>query len=160
MIPVKRRPAPAFFRSVKHQHITRDLHEYFEEFSQAKSQSSYDFGGTQDLQKLVKDDLLDMFNSKCAYCESMLGVTSNGELENFRPQRGARGFGKSGMSDTSDSSYHDTHYWWLAYEWDNLLIACPQCHRFKASWFPIVDESWRALPNQKGPELEAKHRCC
>ena len=36
-------------------------------------------------------------------------------------------------------------YWWLAYEWENLLIACKNCNEsYKKTHFPLEDESKRA----------------
>jgi uncharacterized protein (TIGR02646 family) len=60
--------------------------------------------------------LKDLFLSKCAYCESTVGVTSPGGIDNFRPKR---------------------HYWWLAYEWKNLLFACAACNTYKGDRFPV-----------------------
>lgn len=37
-------------------------------------------------------------------------------------------------------------YYWLAYEWDNLLFCCPECNRrYKENLFPLVDPSKRAI---------------
>src|SRR4051812_2788288 len=61
--------------------------------------------------KRVKPALMEMCRGKCAYCESRLDVVSRGEVENFRPKGGARGF--------ETDSYAPQHYWWLAFDWDN-----------------------------------------
>jgi uncharacterized protein (TIGR02646 family) len=63
-----------------------------------------------------KPPLTDLFLSKCAYCESRVGATSPGQIENFRPKR---------------------YYWWLVYEWRNLLLACAACNRYKSDRFPV-----------------------
>jgi len=63
--------------------------------------------------------LLDLFHGKCAYCETPL-VASFGDIDHFRPKHDA-------ASLRGDRYQH--HYAWLAYEWDNLLIACQACNR-------------------------------
>jgi len=71
----------------------------------------------------VKPLLLQRFHGKCAYCESQVETTAPADLENFRPK---------------------SRYWWLTFEWNNLLIACQACNRAKADRFPLLDESKRA----------------
>jgi len=43
-------------------------------------------------------------------------------------------------------------YFWLAYEWDNLLLSCHDCNNSKSEHFPIADESARA----RGPADDHK----
>src|SRR5262249_45927986 len=63
------------------------------------------------------------FFNKCVYCETPLGVTSRGDIAAFRPK---------------------SLYPWLAYEWENLLLACSGCNHAKADRFPLEDEKRRA----------------
>ena len=94
----------------------------------------------------IKKDLLKLCNGKCAYCESKLGVISDGDIENFRPKSGARGL--------NSNDYAPQHYWWLAYEWDNLLIACQICNqKYKRDYFPLENEELRANIGAKESEL-------
>lgn len=97
----------------------------------------------------VRNALRELFHNKCAYCETLLSTTS-GDVHLFRPK-----------SPVADSATHPG-YWWLATEWSNLLLSCPDCNRVrlhahgdeksmssgKANRFPLVDESTRAF----GPE--------
>lgn len=71
----------------------------------------------------AKTLLLERFHGKCAYCESRIVAGDSADLENYRPK---------------------SRYWWLAYDWENLLVACPACNRAKADRFPLQDESKRA----------------
>jgi uncharacterized protein (TIGR02646 family) len=82
--------------------------------------------------------LLEVFHKKCAYCETRL-VGQFGIVEHFRPKT-------SGMEDRSF-----TGYWWLAYEWQNLLVCCQRCNMMKANRFPIKGK--RASPTAIGSEL-------
>jgi uncharacterized protein (TIGR02646 family) len=83
-----------------------------------------------------------LFNDKCAYCESPPGRSQTALVDHFRPTAGA--------IDT-DGSYHVDHYWWLAYEWQNLLLVCPDCSRMKGARFPV--EGARAEPGVKSVGL-------
>ncbi|NVM66610.1 uncharacterized protein (TIGR02646 family) [Mucilaginibacter sp. SG538B] len=82
------------------------------------------------------------FGQKCAYCESKLGSFSPSAIDNFRPQRGARGLKRD---------FYDDLYWWLAYEWENTYLACPECSYQKGTWFPIANK--RALAGTFGLDL-------
>lgn len=78
--------------------------------------------------KEARPALNDLFHNKCAYCETSL-IATGGEVEMFRPKVGAIG------KDRSDKS--PDHYWWLAYQWENLYLACRDCNFYKASKFPV-----------------------
>ena len=90
--------------------------------------------------KRLMPDLTELFQGKCAYCESPLAPTQPGDIEHFRPKQGAE--------DLNQNRWH-LHYSWLAYEWDNILIACMECNRRrtiagklvgKAQLFPVLGE--------------------
>lgn len=94
----------------------------------------------------IKKDLLKLCNDKCAYCESKIGVSTHGDIENFRPKGGAKGF--------NSNEYAPNHYWWLSYEWENLLISCQICNqKYKRDYFPLKDEKFRAKIGAVGVEL-------
>jgi uncharacterized protein (TIGR02646 family) len=91
---------------------------------------------------------------KCAYCESKIGDSIEEHIGHYRPKRGARGFAKAGDYTARDAVFYDTHYWWLQLEWENVLLTCQKCERFKASWFPLLDEAKRAMANTFGADLQ------
>jgi uncharacterized protein (TIGR02646 family) len=73
----------------------------------------------------VKARLETIFNHKCAYCECNIRLGAHYDAEHFRPK---------------------IQYYWLGYEWTNLLLACQKCNRdYKGTQFPIVDELKRVL---------------
>jgi uncharacterized protein (TIGR02646 family) len=73
----------------------------------------------------VKTRLEAIFNHKCAYCECNIRLGAHYDAEHFRPK---------------------IQYYWLGYEWTNLLLACQKCNRdYKGTQFPIVDEFKRVL---------------
>lgn len=83
----------------------------------------------------TRNALNELFNGKCAYCETRLGEGNQGDIERFRP--------RSGVAESS-GQYLGDHYWAQAFVWDNLLLACPSCRRSKANRFPIEPGSTRA----------------
>lgn len=71
------------------------------------------------------------YQGKCCYCERRRDISYDRDVEHYRPKKGVDGVKHKG-------------YWWLAYNWDNLLIACPTCNRkYKKNFFPLIDEKKR-----------------
>lgn len=139
MIKVIRAEIPDFFGKEKFKRYLEELMSFKKEFSQQRVQFR------AEALKPVKPYLMKMFRSKCAYCESSLGTVSYGDIDNFRPKGGVKGF---------DKAYSADHYWWLAYEWDNLYLSCQICNgKYKCNWFPLENEKLRAVIGAKGAEL-------
>lgn len=61
-----------------------------------------------------------VFGAKCAYCESRFAHVTPKDIEHFRP--------KSAI-ENKDSPPLLPGYFWLAGEWTNLLVSCPDCNR-------------------------------
>lgn len=81
----------------------------------------------------VRQALCTMQHGKCAYCERQIEVAWE-PVEHYRP------FAK---------------YWWLAYDWKNLLAACNNCNSgAKKDQFPLADERKRLVAHQPPPGLE------
>ena len=62
------------------------------------------------------------FYGKCAYCEKKISSTQYGDIEHFRPKNAV-----------SDGDFNDINghpgYYWLCYDWKNLLPSCILCNR-------------------------------
>ncbi len=71
------------------------------------------------------------FHGKCAYCESKVKENQPGDIEHFRPKgRIQDGDRKPVMIQRDDGSMvQHLGYYWLAYNWKNLLLACADCNR-------------------------------
>ncbi len=83
----------------------------------------------------VKEALIAAQHGKCCFCEKKIGA--EGDVEHFRPKAGCRQGKRTRLERPG--------YYWLVYEWDNLLLACPICNqRFKKNFFPLIDPSKRA----------------
>ena len=81
----------------------------------------------------VKRVLKEIQHNKCCYCESK---TSPGRIDHFRPKGRAR-------QRKGDEKIHPGYYW-LAYEWDNLVLACEDCNLKKSDYFPLGNPEQRA----------------
>lgn len=98
---------------------------------------------------VLKRPLLELFHSKCAYCESRVDPESV-HIDPFRPKINA-------ISGTRAEPARD-RYWWLLYEWSNNYPACFTCNRHKASHFPLRGKRV-AKPEMTGAVLdEVEHR--
>lgn len=90
-----------------------------------------------------------VFGKKCAYCESDFGAVTPNDIEHFRP--------KSAIT-TREGNELKPGYYWLAGDWQNLLISCPDCNRSrthkvpgqsegvllgKGTQYPLTDEATR-----------------
>ena len=50
-------------------------------------------------------------------------------------------------------TFCDRGYWWLAFEWNNLLLACERCNRaWKGTLFPVAEETRPIPPEPDAPE--------
>lgn len=80
----------------------------------------------------VKKQLRTMSGPKCAYCESFVLGNSYLHVEHFRPS---------------------SIYPFLAYDWNNLLLACEVCNSgYKKAKFPLMDGS-SPIENRNNPSL-------
>jgi len=76
--------------------------------------------------KEVKDRLEQLYSNKCAYCEGTIDKAQFTEhIDHYRP--------KNGVYD----GINHNGYFWLTYEWTNLLPACASCNIAKSNHFPI-----------------------
>lgn len=83
----------------------------------------------------VKQALLTAQSEKCCFCEVRIGA--DGDVEHFRP--------KGGVAQAAGEAMLFPGYYWLAYDWDNLFLACGPCNsRHKRNLFPLVDPAARA----------------
>ena len=146
-------PAPKELDPTQNRSLAKELElaqAYFREQEYNRKQKRFRFRAF--MQREVKDALKALFHDKCAYCESKVGHVGPADIEHFRP--------KSKVLEAPDHP----GYWWLASDWDNLLLACNTCNRKsrtrggmsgKANRFPLEDESQRALSPETPLSQEA-----
>ena len=104
------------------------------------------------LYKYPKAWLMAAFNGKCAFCEARIDANQPGDVEHFRPKGAVHEDDGSAASFVTQGGAKTSHpgYFWLAYEWSNLLIACKICNSSgKRNFFPLARADARALAPSK-----------
>ncbi len=111
-----------------------------------KTKKSFSFRVYKNPELVEKLD--EIFLGKCAYCESRFAHVTPKDIEHFRP--------KSEIDNGTKKV--KPGYYWLAGDWHNLLVSCPDCNRSrnhrvpgqskkiklgKSTQFPLDDESKR-----------------
>lgn len=114
------------------------LYEQFEQEFQTGKRKFEEFDQTIYGHKSVKEALKTAQHHKCCFCERKEEI---GDVEHFRP--------KSAYQQQEGDQLSPTGYYWLAYDWQNLFLACPTCNRsYKRTLFPLVDPTKRAQSHQ------------
>jgi hypothetical protein len=82
------------------------------------------------LYKRMRQVYYDTFHGKCAYCERKFVLDQSGDIDHFRP-KGAVTDENDAVVDIEAGGVAQPHpgYYWLAYEWRNLLPTCARCNR-------------------------------
>ena len=90
-----------------------------------QEKGKHNFSGYYYASDKVKERLRKIYNNKCAFCESDTTAGAVLQVEHYRPK----------AKVTEDTNHNG--YYWLGYEWTNLLYACSSCNRAKSTFFPI-----------------------
>lgn len=104
------------------------------------------------------------FHGKCAYCESLIKADQPGDIEHFRPQNAVKNKdGNDEMVNVNGELKPHPGYYWLAYNFQNLLPSCRDCNKIpkkndpqsygKGNQFPVKD--FRALKQGEEEREEA-----
>lgn len=110
-----------------------------------------------------KADFSAVQHERCGYCELPVIAGHSGDVEHYRPKNELSEFGPDAEREEGKETKHlatirgrypsrrwSPGYWWLAYEWDNYLLACAVCNQvWKGNLFPI-----RQPPHRSGPPTE------
>jgi hypothetical protein len=139
---------PAYYSGERVSRFRAETETFFRRSERSRRQERFDFPLFPE--RMYRDamrDLLALSHGKCAYCESPLTFPGNASLDRFRPKAGALGL---------DGEYSTEHYWWLAYEWVNILPTCLKCNKFKGAKFPV--EGRRVPPESPISELAKEKR--
>jgi len=98
--------------------------------------------------------LENVFHGKCAYCETMVTPGFFGDGEHYRPKGNVTVADDSGVrrAIVAGEKSHPGYYW-LAYNWRNLLPSCQQCNNAKSDQFP-VSKAHVHLPAPEPGELD------
>ena len=99
----------------------------------------------------VAEALERLFNKKCAYCESEFFAVTPADIEHFRP--------KSRTITKRMKNPKFIGYYWLAADWDNLLLSCPNCNRRKTHSVPGSTKKVTIGKHEQFPLSDEKYRC-
>ena len=122
---------PEILKSKKAEQAKQSLRDYLNQAEDIRHQTRMRFDVKLYNNSEVKVRLKELFDDKCAYCESYVNVTSYGDTEHFRPKQNAGNDMKSTQLE---------YYSWLAYEWENLYLSCSKCNHNKQNFFPVEGE--------------------
>jgi hypothetical protein len=90
---------------------------------------------------------------KCGFCEGYAVGQGHGDVEHYAPKSEVRALGDDQKTWGEERPYlasvvgrqtaliSSTGYWWLAYDWDNYVLACSICNSaWKGTLFPIGEQ--------------------
>lgn len=72
-----------------------------------------------------------IYKRKCGYCETPESAGAALRVDHYRPK-----------ARVKNVPGHEGYYW-LAYEWSNLVLSCEKCNGKKLDQFPLEDEAAR-----------------
>lgn len=75
---------------------------------------------------IVREALDTFYHNKCAFCETDPSAGATPQVDHYRPKAKVTG------------EMNHPGYYWLGYEWSNLLLACPACNNRKRNQFPVT----------------------
>jgi len=156
MIFIERPPAPGFLIDEQGKWV-KEIKDAIKHY---KNNPTKPFKFSHYNDKRVKEELEKIF-TKCAYCESTYQSSSDGDIEHFRP--------KGSIIEIK----RKPGYYWLANDWDNLLLSCQHCnqkriHKIydskkkeslgKKDQFPLKKEKYRMSKPSDSFKAEEKDR--
>ena len=90
----------------------------------------------------VKKALQVLYSDKCGYCECSTNFGASLQVEHYRPR-----------NKVNEEDSHQGYYW-LTYEWSNLLLSCQKCNVSKSNKFQLAPTGKRVwAPIYKKGEL-------
>jgi hypothetical protein len=95
------------------------------------------------LYKRMKQTFFKLYHNKCAYCETSLRVDGWDQLDHYRPKNAVLRSNGKVVCVGSRKKPHPGYYW-LAYEWTNLIPSCAICNGKKGAIFPLRPNSVHA----------------
>lgn len=108
-------------------------------------EKSFDFKSNIYAHPTVKDALIKAQHGKCCFCETL--VFQEGDVEHFRP--------KKAVQQNKGEPLIYPAYYWLAYDWNNLYLACKPCNQnYKKNLFPLQNPEKRANNHKADLSIE------
>jgi uncharacterized protein (TIGR02646 family) len=79
----------------------------------------------------IRNALIQIYKHKCAFCEQKM---ERYNIEHYRPKN---------------------IYYWLAFSWDNLILACPTCNGYKGTNFELEEGGIQATFDETEDNVRA-----
>ena len=127
----------------------------------AKVSSGQSCAINERLYKRMRHVFYDAFHGKCAYCEAKFILDQSGAIDHFRPKGAVLDLNCQPVSLDGDGGIHPGYYW-LAYDWHNLLPVCNKCNTMmknrdgkltgKGARFPVKGSHWAGHPGEETQE--------
>ena len=132
MIRIRRGREPAALRPIRRVELTRTRIHH--------AAGTLDRNTLGNRYEIVRDNLCILQHYKCCYCERNNFEPSYNDVEHYRPK----------LSANRGAGFPTHGYWWLAWTWQNLMFACPNCNRsWKNDEFPLATGSIALIPEQR-----------
>jgi uncharacterized protein (TIGR02646 family) len=129
VIAIERKAAPEALQGKAAADALEAAGEFFRSRVRASRQQLYDFDLVELLEHLeVVFALQSTFSDRCAFCGIDEATAEELAAHRLRPPQDAV---------ASDGSTSRRHYWWLAYAWKNLYLACSDCRKAQGAKFPV-----------------------
>lgn len=142
MIKVDKGETPEYLKSDEVLLAIERMKEFYNR--KDREQRRYNFPFDKEILGKLKPILHERFHGKCGYCEIKIPSPEYGTVDRFRPHNGVR----------DNKEYFKDLYWWLAYDWDNLIYSCRECNQYKANYFPLKDEKTRVIKKEEDLKSE------
>lgn len=140
MIRIEKQEVPDFLSSSIVDLAIEKMKDFYA--SKNRSQKRYEWPFNKEIDRELKKYLHTIFHGKCGYCELNIESHEKGTIDRYRPNNGVR----------DKNQYHQDLYWWLAFEWTNLIYCCKECNQYKANYFPISGK--RAMNRESDKSIE------
>ena len=127
MIRLERTAAPEVLSERAIVETDRTAEAFFAEETSAARRRSFDFDFWPWLIEALIPPLAEMSHGRCCFCGRADGHEIDMRPHRLRPPQDAV---------AADGRTSRRHYWWLAYEWENLYLACGGCRKAQGSKFP------------------------
>ncbi len=131
----------------------KDAKERVEQWAQGKLKVEKDEDAFKNLWSAHKVTFSRKQHRKCGYCETSVQADSDGgTIDHYRPKAAISKLGDDPATWGAEIDGHNSRhpkkirrapklfrgYHWLAYEWDNYVLACGTCNeKWKGTLFPI-----------------------
>jgi hypothetical protein len=133
---------PAILNSPEVHEAYKSANEFFSTPQSKRGQRRFEFNANLLAHPELRDALGKLFDNKCSYCESIMTWSIPENVSRYRP---------ISKSIELDGTIFPDHYWWLMFDWDNLIPLCTECTRACGTRFPIL--GLRAHKGAVGDEL-------